>query len=64
MWILLIIIMSSATPIESYPSLGECELERIRITGEMDNAYPPAERDTYKLECVNVKVLQKKKDAI
>ncbi len=60
MWILLVIIMSSATPIESYPSLGECELERIRITGEMDDAYPANERDTYKLECVQVKVPQKK----
>lgn len=62
MWILLLVVLSASSPptvgvIQVYPTLQACEQERIRITHEMNLAYPD-ERESFYLECKPAKKIQ------
>ncbi len=62
MWILLIITLagvfpdgsvfpSKVAPVATYRTLQDCEVERIRITQDMQKAYPVEEHGNFYFEC-------------
>lgn len=69
MWVLLIITLAALMPdgtvlpelttkLESYRTLQDCDLERIRITKEMKASYPVTEHGSFYLECKEIRKMQ------
>jgi hypothetical protein len=57
MWMLFLImtgLVQSMTYLEKYPTLEQCETEKVRIKSEFDKSYP--NDHDYRFECIERKV--------